>query len=342
MLLSALNQKGVAPSLVIVQCPSNILNLFIEDKVKALLGSTQDTVFTLRTKKDLKDIHMICNVQPFQSKKWLYMVDLDKFIPDKDFYNLVKESSTVCYMLFCSKYSTFKKIKDDLKSVQPLWDFYIGFLKGADMGYLFNEFVVKTERNHLVSRDIYQYIKDGYSNDVDAVVSLFDYIRLCDTKDKPLTKQKITELCGLGGNTLESFVFTLLKEAPKPTERSFNSVMRRRFRAGAELAEVYEWSKLGNYLDKVVYNIICIKELQISNTIYKSIRNLPDGYDEKTLARYNRYLWRIKNIPMSRVLRLKATLSERRWYNATDFMLFMYRYYKSQVMSETLLRNKEM
>lgn len=338
MLLSALNQRGVAPSVVIVQCPSNILNLFIEDKIKVLLGSTQDTTFTLRNKKELKDVHMICNVQPFQSKKWLYMVDLDKFSPDKDFYNLVKESSTVCYMLFCSKYSTYKKVKDDLKSVQPLWDFYIGFLKGADMGYLFNEYVVKTERNHLVSREIYQYIKDGYSNDVDAVITLFDYVRTSDPKDKPLTKQKITELCGLGGNTLESFVFTLLKDAPKASKRSFDTIMRKRFRAGVELAEVYEWNKLGNYLNKVVHNIICIKELQISNSIYKSIRDLPDGYSEKDLARYNRYLWLIKNIPMSRVLRLKAVLSERQWFNSTDFMLFMYKYYKSQVVSETLLR----
>lgn len=338
MLLSTLNQKGIAPSVVLVQCPSNILNLFIEDKLKVLLGSTQDTVFTLKNKKDLKEIHMICNVQPFLSKKWLYMVNLDNYTPDKEFFNLVKESTTVCYLLTCSKYSTFKKIKDSLKGVPVIWDFYIGFLKSADMGYLFNEFVVKTNKNKLVSKDTYQYIKDGYSNDVDAVITLFDYLRTSGDDEKELTKQKITELCGLGGNTLESFVFTLLKEAPKATERSFKTVMRRRFKAGVELAEVYDWDTFGNYLNKVVYNIICIKELQISNAIYKSIRDLPDGYDEKTLSRYNRYLWRIKNIPMSRILRLKATLSERKWYSATDFMFFMYRYYKSQIISETLLR----
>lgn len=338
MLLSTLNQKGTTPDVVLLQCPSNILSLFIEDKVRSILASTQDTVFTVRGRKDLKDVHMICNVQPFLSKKWLYIVDLDSYIPDKEFLNLVKESTTVCYFLTCSKYSMFKKIKDDLKGVPVFWDFYIGFLKSADMGYLYNEFVVKTGKDKLMSRDIYQYIKDGYSNDVDAVVSLFEYLRTSEDDEKALTKQKITELCGLGGNTLESFVFTLLKDAPKATERSFKSVMRRRFKAGVELAEVYEWNKLGNYINKVVYNIICIKELQISNAIYKSVRKLPDGYDEKTLSRYNRYLWRIKNIPMSRILRLKAVLSERKWSTSTDFMLFMYKYYKSQIVSETLLR----
>ena len=338
MLLSTLNQRGISPSAVIVQCPSNILSLFIEDKLKALLGSTQDTVFTLKSKKDLKEIHMICNIQPFQSKKWLYIVDLDSYAPDKEFFNLVKESSTICYLLTCSKYSTYKKVKEDLKSVQPLWDFYIGYLKSVDMGFLFNEFVVKTGKESLVSKDLYTYIKEGYSGDVDAVMMLFDYVRSSDSSEKPLTKSKVTELCGLGGNTLESFVLTLLRSAPKASKKSFDSIMRRRFKAGAELAEVYGWNKLGNYLNKIVYNIMCIKELQISNTIYKGIRNLPEGYDEKTLSRYNRYLWVTKNIPMTRVLRLKATLSERQWNSATDFMLFMYKYYKSQVISETLLR----
>lgn len=340
MMLSSLNQKGTAPDIVLLQCPSSVLSMFIEDKVKSMLNSTQDTVFKLKTKKDLKDLHMICNIQPFQSKKWMYIVDVDSFNPDKEFYNLVKSSTTVCYFMTCSKYMSYKRVKEAVKGCGEVMDFYLSYLKGADLGYLHTEYVIKTGKNELLSREMYQYLKDGYSSDVDAVMTLLDYIRTAPADEKPVTKQLITELCGLGGNTLESFVLTLLKPAPKATERSFEVTMRNRFRAGAELAKAYDedWGKFGNYLNKIVYNIMCIKELQISNAIYKSIRDLPDGYDEKTLARYNRYLWRIKEIPMSRVLRLKAVLSEHQWSDALDFTHFMYKYYEVQVVSETLLR----
>lgn len=339
MFLSTLNQRGISPDVVLVQCTSSLLTMFIEDKVRELLGTTQDTLFKIKSKKDLKEVHMICNIQPFQSKKWLYIVDLDSYVPDKEFFNLVKDSSTVCYFLTCSKYITYKKTKESVKNAGVLWDFYLSYLKGADLGYLHNEYVVKTDKASLLSRDMYQYIKEGYSSDVDAVMTLLEYIRLAPEDEKPITKQLVTDICGLGGNTLESFAMTLLKEAPKPSERSFKAIMRKRFKAGAELAEVYDdWGKFGAYLNKVVYNIMCIKELQISNAIYKSIRDLPEGYDEKTLSRYNRYLWRIKDIPMSRVLRLKAVLSERQWGSASDFMYFMYKYYELQVVSETMMR----
>lgn len=350
MQLQVLDRLGTVPTAVLLQCPSSILSMFIEDKIKGVLRSNQNTVFTIKNKKDFKDIRIICNVEPFQSRKWLYFVDLDKLQPDKEFFNLIKSSTTVCYFMTCSKYMTYKQTKESLKDVDGVVDFYLSYLKSIDMSYLYNEFIFKTGKRELFSKELYQYVKDGYSGDVDAVATLFDYVRGYEEKE-PITKAMITELCGLGGNTLESFVFTLLKEAPKASERSFKTILRKRFQAGVDLAESYQsWSQFGSYLNSVVYNIICIKELLISNTVYKNIKNLPSGvdannkqpfgYNEKVLSRYNRYLWRIKEIPLSRVLRLKALLSEGQWGSSTDFMYFMYRFYEAQVVSETLLRGK--
>lgn len=348
MQLQVLDKKGIVPGIVLLQCPSSILSMFIEDKVKGILKSNQNTVFTIKSKKDFRDIRVICNVEPFQSRKWLYFIDLDKLQPDKEFFNLVKGSSTVCYFMTCSKYITYKRTKEAFKDYEGILDFYVTYLKSIDMSYLYNEFVYKTGKKEIFSKAMYQYVKEGYSGDVDAVATLFDFIKDYEEKE-PITTTMVTELCGLGGNTLESFVFSLLKDAPKASEKSFKIILRKRFQAGVDLMESYQsWSQFGNYLNSVVYNIMCVKELLISNAVYKTIRNLPSGidqnnkqpygYNEKVLSRYNRYLWRIKEIPMSRVLRLKTLLVESRWNTATDFMYFLYRFYEAQVLSETLLR----
>ena len=73
-------------------------------------------------------------------------------------------------------------------------------------------------------------------------------------------------------------------------------------------------------------SFIQIKELLISGVVYKQIYKLPDGYDEKRLSKYQRYVWKLKEIPLSRILRLYRSLGTKIWRSDIEFLNFVYRY----------------
>ena len=54
---------------------------------------------------------------------------------------------------------------------------------------------------------------------------------------------------------------------------------------------------------------------------------MPDTYDEKALSRYNKFLWKIRLIPMSDLLRIKQCLGDKSWTSEMDFLRFLYKYY---------------
>ena len=72
--------------------------------------------------------------------------------------------------------------------------------------------------------------------------------------------------------------------------------------------------------------MVQLKELEISGLIYKKVFDLPNGFDEAKLVKYQRFLWRLKEIPMTRLLRLYKYMSESNWVSDFDFAGFVYKY----------------
>ena len=69
------------------------------------------------------------------------------------------------------------------------------------------------------------------------------------------------------------------------SEKGLKRVMKLRVQAGRELGEIYHFDTFYNFLSSSIMKMIDIKVLITSGVVYKSIRDLPDSYNEKALQR---------------------------------------------------------
>lgn len=318
MLLKTLDDSIPKMKVCLYETASNKLSMFIEDKIKRELGSIMDTIIDLTNKKDIKKVKDIQTLDPPQSKKWLVKVNLEKFGVNNELKTLIADSTTCLFLCTSEKYSTYKKFKDLLKKENGVYDYYLPYLKRPDLVYLYSAFV--PTKNQL-TKQLFDYVAQSYSSDAEAIINLFLEIA---SGTKIANRSDIAKICGIGGNSIEGLVFAFLKPPPV-TEKGVKTVIRNRVKAGLDLANVYEYKTFYNLFNSILQSILDIKVLYMSGIIYKQIIELPEPYDVKKLARYQKYLWKIKQIPTSRVLRCKSILNTcGRWGSDADFMRFVY------------------
>lgn len=318
MNLAGIDTFGI-PSVVILQTPSTHLQMFVQDKLKSKIHSNQDSVIDVTTKKDIRRIKEVLGIYPPMSSRWFVAIDLDKLY-DKNLVEAVKQASTCCFLCTCSKYKTFKEFKQAIKGVERVCDLYITFLRRADLVYIYDALVPKTNP---LSKPLFDYVAQGYSSDIDTIFDLF--IRL-NKGEKFESKKAITDVCGLGGLSIESFIFSLTKEL-SGSAKGLNLVIKNRIKAVNDLAEDLGYTKLYNYLAKSLLLLCELKMLIISGVVYKDIRKLPSTFDEKALSRYKKYIWRLKEIPMSELLQIRQSMGAYPWRSELDAINFIYRYY---------------
>lgn len=320
MLLRSLDDADGAIKVCLLQTPSQKLEMFMEDKLKRMLGSTNDTIIDLVNKKDIKEVKNIQTIDPPFAKKWLIRVDLKKFGVNKELLQLINESTTCLFFCKADKYVTYKSFKDLCKKVDYFYDFYLNTLRRNDLLYLYTCFVPQSNQ---LTKQLFDYVAQSYSADIEAIFDLF--LELASGAEIK-NRKDIADICGIGGNSIESFVFSLLKPPPI-TEKGVKTVLRNRLKAGLELADVYGLRKFYNFLNSALKSILDIKMLCMSGAVYKQLINLPDGYDERKLSKYQRYLWKIKEIPTTRILRCKYMLTQSQgWNDELEFVLFVYSY----------------
>lgn len=332
MRISDLDNDNLVPSIVVVQTPSTKLQMFLEDKIKRRYGINKDAIIPIETKKDIKKVQEVVGIVPLNSARWFVSVDLSK-IYDKELIKCIKDSTTCVFFCNCDKYVTFKKFKEDVGKEQGYCDFYINYLRRPDFIYLYDAFV---HSDNKIQKQLLDYIIQSYSGDIEALMDLF----IALSHGKVFTNRKdVAEVCGIGGLSTESFIFSIIKPL-SGSAKGLKTVMKNKLQAGLELGEALGWKSFYNFLRKNIQSFCELKELMISGVVYKSVRNLPECYDEKTLSRYQKYLWRLKEIPMSRLLRLRQAMGKVVWTSQTDFLNFVYKYYYDEVRLETLQNMK--
>lgn len=320
MLLRSLDDADGAIKVCLLETPSQKLEMFVEDKLKRMLKSTNDTIIDLINKKDIKEVKNIQTIDPPFAKKWLIRVDLKKFGVNKELLQLINESTTCLFFCKADRYVTYKSFKDLCKKVDYFYDFYLTSLRRNDLLYLYSAFVPQSNQ---LTKQLFDYVAQSYSTDIEAV---FDLLLELASGTEIKNRKDIADICGVGGNSIESFVFSLLKPPPV-TEKGVKTVLRNRIRAGLDLAEVYGLRKFYNFLNSALKSLLDIKMLCMSGAVYKQITNLPEGYDERKLVKYQRYLWKIKEIPMTRILRCKYMMIQSSgWNDEMEFILFVYSY----------------
>lgn len=306
-------------SVAIVQTPSSKMLMFLQDKLKAKYRCRSDSIIDIENKTDYKKIKAVLGVYPPFAEKWFVQVSLDKF-RDKELINLVKQSTTCIFFCTCSKYKIFKDFKDALKGVDGVCDFYINSLRRADFVYLYDAF---TPSDNKLTKQLFDYVFKSYMGDVEAV---FELLLQLNQGTKIASRKDITEVCGLGGLSVESYIFDLLKDL-SGSAKGLETVIRNRVKAGTDLCDSVGLRSMFNFMNRSIGLLCELKMLMISGVVYKSVRKLPESFDEPALARYQKYIWRLREIPLSSLLKLRQCIGETAWKSELDFLGFIYRYY---------------
>lgn len=332
MLLDALDKSRGNIKVCLVQTPSPMLGLFIQDKLRGMFQSVSDTIIDLKTKSDMNLITSVQNVEPLDSIKWLALWDYTTKktgVKLADIITTAKTSTTVVFLLTVENYRAYKEVKSALKDVDYVYDFYLPYLNKANMRYLYYQIVPKS---FMLSPQLYSFVSKSYSGDVESVMTLFKSLASGNTCEK---HSDITDICGLGSNTIENFVFTLLKDPPT-TEKGLKRILSNRLKAGRELSEVYGFRSFYNFTLSSLKRILDIKQLRISGAVHKKMIQLPNGYDDNHLERYQRYIWQINKIPTTRILRLYFHLAKNKWTNDLEFINSIYGYFFEVISYEVL------
>lgn len=326
MIVSLLTLDEKDLSIVLVQTPSDMMKIFIQDKIKEKYKNTNDSSMTIQTKKDFSESLIQAGVQPFGAVKWFFLLDNDKVkLTAKDITSIKENNSSGVYLIFVSNYPTYKRFKTAIgKDYDGFVDLYITRLRRNDFLYLYDYYVPEDNK---LTKSLYDQVVQNYSSDLDAVFKLFKALK---SGEEVKNQKDITAICGVGGNTIESYAVNLLKDPPT-TERGVATVLRNRIKLGVDLGSIYGYNKFWSYTVNCVKSFSDIKMLTISGVVYKRLTELPECYNEKRLGKMNRYLWVLKDIPYSSIIRLRYMLSRQRWRNESDFVAFIYNYYYAEI-----------
>ena len=207
-----------------------------------------------------------------------------------------------------------------LKDMNGVFDFYINYLRRPDFLYLYDAFTLSDNK---LNKQLFDYAVQSYSGDIEAVFELLIHL---NQGEKFENRKEIAEICGLGSLSIESYIFTLLKEL-SGSDKGLATVIKNRVKAGVELGEAIGFSSMYNFMSRSLLLFCELKMLVMSGIVYKTVRNLPDTFDEKALSRYQKYIWRLKEIPLSDLLRLRQCMGKKAWRSELDFLNFIYRYY---------------
>lgn len=319
MHLSSIEDRGASPYIVLLQTSSTMLYFFLKDKIKSMFNCKGESIIYFEKKSDIKGVRAVIGLNPVFSEKWFVEIDMNKF-DSKDVRKIIKNSNTCVFFLTCSKYSIYKSLKEEFKDSSDVYDFYVNYLSRTDMTYLYDSIVPSDKR---LSKQLFDYVVQSYGNDIDAVFELFT--RLANG-DEFNSRKDISDVCGIGGNSVESFIFSLLKEL-SGSDKGLKKVISNRVKAGKDLSTALGVSSMYNFMSRSIRLLSELKMLMISGVVYKTIRNLPDTYDEKALCRYQKYIWRLKQIPLSDLLRLRQAMGSKIWQSDMDFIRFIYNYY---------------
>ena len=325
MRLSDLDVRGNEPDVLILQTPSSLLNIFLEDKMKLKYHIISESIIDVENKSHYKKIKDIVGIVPPFSRKWFVKINLDKF-KDKELINIMKESTTCFFFCTCSKYSTFKDVKEKLKNLKVV-DLYINYLRKPDFVYLYDSLTLSDNK---LDNKLFNYVIQSYSGDVESVLELF---KRMNQGEKFTSRKEIADVCGIGGNSIESFLFTILKPI-SGSDKGLKTVIKNRMNAGVDLGNTLGWNTFYNFLASSIERFCELKMLSISGVVYKQVRNLPDSFDEVKLARYQKYLWRLRDIPMSDFLRVRQCMGNRSWRKDTEFIEFIYRLYSVKAIEK--------
>jgi hypothetical protein len=317
---------------VLLYTSSSALTLFVQDALRSRFNINKESIIDITTKKELMGTREVFNSVPFLSDRWLFHVKSGDKLIKRDFISLVKDNTSGIYLIEFENYRNYKATKDLLNKQIGVVNLYLAWLNRKDFSVLYNRIVI-SNKGYNLPKTLLDFVMRGYSAEIDEIFKLFEVLK--EGKEVK-TRKQIINICGLSSNTIDSFMFSLLKE-PTTSDRGLKKYISNRLIEAVDLAEKYTWPTFRNYLKRSVKSCIDIKMILSSGEVYDNIRTYKnDAYNMNQLGRFQRYLPKIKEISITRFLGLLENLEKRIWRNDMDFLSFFFNYmiYKYEANKE--------
>lgn len=298
----------------LVVSSSGLAEMYVYDVLKSRCKATLESVYEISKVSEFKDMLETINLEPYMADKWLFIIDYSRLKSTVDKYIHVFDIDTACFIVKCQGYKDFKDFKQKYPKAN---DLYLSIIRKGDIQYLL--------RDYKLPQKIVDFIVKSYSRDPEKIFTLLKELK----NGVEITVSKdVVNICGVSTGSVVSLVMLLLADPPKTT-KGLGRVLKKRIQISNDLIGAYGISTFRNFLVSTVKDILDIKILYLQGVIYKSIREIPECYDEKKLSRYNPYLFRIsEEISLDRIVRLYITLKKSGfWRNKSVMVQFMYDYY---------------
>lgn len=291
---------------------SSQAEIYVYDKIKAMCKAPLECIYTVDSASKFNEMLELVGVDPYLAEKWFFVIEYQKVKGKlKNQSGLFKVENS----MFLVKVKNYREFKEFKEFCPTCVDLYLSVLKKSDSMLLLSDFSLSPK---LVS-----FVATSYARDPDKVFELRSKLL---NGYKIESQKDVVRLLGVSSGSISSFAMSLLKDPPK-SDRGKKTVYRLRIQTAKSFIDTYGVYSFRNFLRSCVRDILKIKVLYMQGLIYQAIRDLPEGYDEKKLSRYNYYLDRIVSTPYNRILKLYLILDEDKWKTEADCIGAIYKYY---------------
>lgn len=283
---------------VLLQTTCDRIDELLFAKVQNRLNISNDNVIHIRTKEDFDTVKSLQGILTPTEGRWLIYCDTTIFIETNNLIDLMLHSNTCIFFIKVNYYKTYKDIKTRLKT-KNVFDYYVTYLNRPNLLYIYDSLVPKS--NGLTTRVI-TYLSKNYSSDIEQIFQLFDALRSGKVIDKP---NDVVKCVGIGGNNIESFIFSLLTPISGST-KGLKLVKKKRYTQAYSIYNALGPKRFYDFYKKTLQDFLDIQMLRLTDVVYDSLIGLEDPYNH--LARYNRYLYKFKELDISSIMRLMSFL----------------------------------
>lgn len=293
---------------------SSLADIYVYDTLKKLCKATLESVIDVESKTDFKVMLELVNMQSYLSDKWLFVINYSKV---KGLCKSHKGMFGIKSAVFLVKVKNYKEFKEFKELIPTCNDLYLPIMRKNDVVYLFQDLDI--------SPKVLSFVATSYARDSEKIFELHkEMLNGLEIDDQ----RSVVKLLGASTGSVNKIIFLLLADPPN-TEVGLSRVFKKRVQLCTDLINAYGTRSLRNFMLATTRDILQIKTLYMQGEIYKSIRDLPEQFDEKRLSKYNFYLETIEEkIPYERIMKLYLLLQEDRvWYSDQDVLNFLYKYY---------------
>lgn len=291
--------------------------MYIYDRLRESCNADRNSIYEIQTRADVRTMEGLVSMQPYLADRWLFIIDYKKVKGMLKNKMEMFSSESSCFLIRVSSYKEYVEFKELVG--QRVNDMYFALIRKDDVYFLLKDFEL--------SDRVKGFVAKSYIRDVEKVFDLKDNL----SQGAEINAERdVIKLVGASSGSVVTFVLSLFNEMPG-TEKGFKMVCRRRLQSGVELGESYGYRTFRNYINSAVYDMLQIKMLYLNGVIYNRVMNLPEGFEEDRLRRYDFCLEKItKEIPYERLALVYFLLQKdgnRVWYSGKDLAKFLYDYY---------------